>query len=66
MKPVLLPNGATVLAERIDYAADKHVVLARYGNNLVTWRLDEARNAYWGHYFGGDDIDKARRDFDIR
>lgn len=40
-----LKNGAKVLERKGD------VVLASWGKEYVTWRVDAELNAYWGHYF---------------
>lgn len=38
---VITPNGITVVAYK------ENDVYTPW----VTWRLDESKNAYWGHYF---------------
>jgi len=50
-----LRNGATVLAFMGD------VVLAQWGKEFVTWRIDKDAEAYCGHYF--QDYDAAKADF---
>jgi hypothetical protein len=50
-----LNNGATVLAQMDD------VVLAQWGKEFVTWRIDREDNAYCGHYFNC--YDSAKKDF---
>lgn len=45
-----LRNGAVVLAE-FKKDDDAHVVLCDWNDKLVTWKLDEEDNAYFGHYF---------------
>ncbi len=53
-----LRSGATVLMLMGD------LVLARYGRQFVTWKIDEHANAYWGHYY--DSFYKAVADFHSR
>jgi hypothetical protein len=46
-----LRNGASVIMAapyRLDNS--RLVVLARWGEDLVSWHIDEDRNAYWGYY----------------
>jgi hypothetical protein len=47
-----LPNGATLLA-RQRVASDHEVVLARWGDEWVTWSVyrDDDRSTSHGHYF---------------
>jgi hypothetical protein len=55
-----LKSGATILMLMGD------TVLARYGNQFVTWKIDGEGNAYWGHYFNANQFNKAVNDFHSR
>lgn len=50
-----LNNGATVIGQLGD------VVIAQWGKEFVTWRIDNEGNAYCGHYFRNED--EAKQDF---
>lgn len=54
-----LKNGATVIERRGD------VVLAKFRDEYVTWKTDDAGNAYWGHYHQ-DDLESAVAEFTKR
>lgn len=49
-----LQNGAEVFAEvKVE---DTHWVAAEWHNGQhVTWKCDDAGNAYYGHYFDSED-----------
>lgn len=50
----VLPNGATVIAYKVTEFG-KCIVLALFrSGEYVTWVVDEAGNAFWGHYFAPD------------
>ena len=51
-----LANGAEVLEQKGD------VVLAKFRDEYVTWKIDDSGNAYWGHYHGKDLV-KAANEF---
>lgn len=72
--PDILPNGAKVIAfkgfMKESPAPAGCRVLCEWHNGpsdrtlFVTWALDEACNAYWGHYF--ETFDEAFNDFKER
>lgn len=55
MEEGILDNGARLIAHRID------VVLAKYGDKFVTWRLCPRGYTIHGNYF--KDPSEARTDF---
>ena len=45
-----LPNGATVVAiNRVS-----RVVLAKFRNEYVSWRIGDNADTYWGRYYSED------------
>lgn len=47
-----LNNGA-VIVEAIRMNRDERIVLARWGDQWVTWSVSNEGDAYNGHYFAG-------------
>lgn len=56
-----LKNGAAVLAEF--KGNDTHMVLCKWRDDLVTWRVDDDDNAYLGHYYNEAQMHDAMADF---
>ncbi len=55
-----LPNGANII-----YKDTLHrIVMCQYGNEYVTWHIDDEGYGFWGHYFS--DIYDAMRDYEDR
>ena len=62
MKPLTqLKNGATVIA----YSEPDHVALCVFNGEYVTWFIDSAGGANWGHYYQSD-FNKAATGFAAR
>lgn len=47
-----LPNNATLI--RWDNIPGGKLVLAKFGNDYVTWRANSEGECYWGHYHQED------------
>lgn len=60
-----LPNGAMVLRWRWDREGHHQVVLCIFNHEYVTWKVDSAGAAYWGHYYQTD-LEAAVQDFKTR
>jgi len=72
----VLPGGKHVIARRAlpqrDGNVPAEIILCYLPHNRVTpwatWQRNtqEFEGTYWGHYFGPDEEEKARKDFNTR
>lgn len=61
--PKVLNNGAEILAYK--KRLNNHmIVLAKWGEEFVTWAVSDNGDAYWGHYFKTED--EASADWEKR
>lgn len=57
-----LNNGANVLA--VKPSNNGFIVMAEFNKSFVTWFVNKAYDAFWGHYY--DNVNEALEDFNIR
>jgi len=57
-----LPNGATVIGAREKVIHDEGIIVARWGDEYVTWAYCPSNgNTFWGHYFNS--CEEAMKDY---
>lgn len=54
------------MAKQLDILIkDNNYILAKWGDEFVTWYVDENNNRYYGHYFAND-LEEALKDYKER